>query len=492
MTMVWLVASLLSPWFFSYALVSRCDHGARGTNASRWLHACLAVGIGLGLSSCTYLIWLLCFGPPGRVFWIVETLGFAVGGMLGLAGGRWRPSPLAVPDVPPASARRWQAILVTAFLAALAFDAIGVAGRYVIRPDGEFDAWAIWNARARFLFLSGDAWRQAFLPVHFHSDYPLLIPLSNARCWSCLGRDSQWVPALVGACFTFAAVGVLAAGVCRLRSRSQGLLAGMVLLGTKTFMTWGASQTADVPLAFFILATVLLLGLDDSSERSSRGLLLLAGLSAALAAWTKNEGLLFLVVVLAVRAVVAWRRGGGRQMLRQSALLLAGAAPALAVVMAFKFSLATDNDLTSGQSWQASLPRLADASRYWLIVKALVLNVVAVAKVYVLVLPLCFFLLGRGPWRPRRALPGIVAVLGLVLAGYFFVYLTTPNDLKWQLATSASRLLMHLWPAAILAVFLSLSDPVQLLAERSAARGKTPARGWRGHVRVYDRTALPQ
>ena len=82
MTMVWLVASLLSPWFFSYVLVSRCDHGARRANASRWLHACLAVGIGLGLSSCTYLIWLLCFGPPGRVFWIVETLGFAVGGLL--------------------------------------------------------------------------------------------------------------------------------------------------------------------------------------------------------------------------------------------------------------------------------------------------------------------------------------------------------------------------------------------------------------------------
>ena len=145
--------------------------------------------------------------------------------------------------------------------------------------------------------------------------------------------------------------------------------------------------------------------------------------------------------------------------------------------MAFKFSLATDNDLTSGQSWQASLPRLADASAYWLIVKALVLNVGYRGQGLCARLALCFFLLGRGPWRPRRALPGIVAVLGLVLAGYFFVYVTTPNDLKWQLATSASRLLMHLWPAAILAVFLSLSDPVQLLAERSAAHGKTPARG---------------
>ena len=81
-----------------------------------------------------------------------------------------------------------------------------------------------------------------------------------------------------GASFTFTAVGLLATGVCRLRSHSQGLLAGMVLLGTKAFVTLGAAQYADVPLAFFILATVLLLGLDDASEHSSRGLLLLAGL----------------------------------------------------------------------------------------------------------------------------------------------------------------------------------------------------------------------
>ena len=112
--------------------------------------------------------------------------------------------------------------------------------------------------------------------------------------------------------FTFAAVGLLAAGVCRLRSRNQGLLAGAVLLGTKAFVMLGAAQYADVPLAFFILATVLLLGLDDAAEQSSPGLVLLAGFCAGLAAWTKNEGLLFLVVMLAARCLVAWRQNGGR------------------------------------------------------------------------------------------------------------------------------------------------------------------------------------
>jgi hypothetical protein len=470
MTMVWLVASLLSPWFFAYVLLRRCDHGARRAAAGPWLHACLAVGMGLGLSSCAYLAWLLCFGPPGRIYWIAETLGFAGGGLLGLAGGRLRPSTVAAPAgaVPPSGRRRWQAILAAAFVAALAFDALGMAGRYVVHPHGEWDAWAIWNARARFLFRSGNDWRQAFHPAQAHGDYPLLIPLANARCWLCLGRDSQWVPALVGALFTFAAAGALAAGVCRLRSRSQGLLAGMVLLGTKAFVNLGAAQYADVPLAFFILATVLLLGLDDASERSSRGLLLLAGLSAGLAAWTKNEGLLFLVVVLIARCIVARRRSSGRQALGQLALLLAGAAPALGVVILFKLSLAGNNDLLSGQSWQASLPRLADPWRYWLIVKALVFNVVALAKAYVLVLPLCFFLLGRAPQRPRLALLGMVSVLLMMLVGYFFIYVTTPLELAGHLRTSIDRLLLQLWPAAILAIFLSLSDPVQLLAETPA------------------------
>ncbi len=196
---------------------------------------------------------------------------------------------------------------------------------------------------------------------------------------------------------------------------------------------------------------------------------MLAGLSAGLAAWTKNEGLLFLLVLLVMRCIVAWRRNQGRRALGQLALLLAGAAPALAVVLLFKLSLATPNDLVSGQSWRASLPRLADASRYWLVAKALVLSAVALVKAYVLVLPLCFFLLGRAPRRPRPVLLGIVGVLLMMLAGYFFTYVTTPHDLAWHLRTSSDRLLLHLWPAAILAMFLTLADPVELLAEPSPA-----------------------
>jgi hypothetical protein len=474
MTMVLLIAGLLTPWFFAYALVRRGDPGHPA--GGRWLHACLAVGIGMGLSSCTCFLWSLCVTWPGTAFWIVESFGFAVAGLVLMAAPRRaRPSTAAAPTMTPPRLRCWHMLLAGVFITVLALDAIGLWGRYAANPHGQWDAWSKWNMRARMFFGLGDRWRQAFEPGHPDVEYPLLVPLTNARCWSCLGRDPPWVPAAVGALFALATAGVLAAGVARLRSRALGLLAGTVLLGTEAFISLSAWQYADVPLAFFIVATVLLLALDDVAERSSRGLLLAAGLCAALAAWTKNEGWLFLVAVLAVRVVVAWRRGGARQMLRQSALLLAGAAPLVAVVMVFKFSVApTGNDLVGGQSIQATLPRLADAWRYWLVAKAMVHHAVASGDWQVVILPLCFFLLGRGPRRPRLALPGIVGVLGLMLAGYFLVYLTTPHDLKWHLSTSVSRLLMHLWPVAILAVFLSLSDPVQLLVERSPASPVSP------------------
>ena len=100
---------------------------------------------------------------------------------------------------------------------------------------------------------------------------------------------------------------------------------------------------------------------------------------------------------------------------------------------------------------------------------ALVDNVVSLGKAYVVVLPLCFLLLGRAPRRPRAALCGILSVLLLMLVGYFFVYVTTPLELAGHLRTSLDRLLLHLWPAAILAIFLALADPMELLA--AAAEG---------------------
>jgi hypothetical protein len=45
-------------------------------------------------------------------------------------------------------------------------------------------------------------------------------------------------------------------------------------------------------------------------------------------------------------------------------------------------------------------------------------------------------------------------VLGLMLVSYYVVYVTTPFDITWHVTTSVDRLLVQLWPALVLTVFL--------------------------------------
>src|SRR6185312_14052577 len=139
-------------------------------------------------------------------------------------------------------------------------------------------------------------------------------------------------------------------------------------------------QDADTPLGFYFLATLVLLVLHDrrvSEGRPSRGLLLLAGLAAGLAAWTKNEGMLFLIAVVAVRFVVEARARGWRLPVREAVIFGLGALPILLVLVYFKTQPAPANDLVVGQGLRETSARLLDLRRYGMIfatVRETVLN----------------------------------------------------------------------------------------------------------------------
>jgi hypothetical protein len=65
-------------------------------------------------------------------------------------------------------------------------------------PHGSWDAWAIWNMRARFLYRGGVHWAQAFSEKYLwsHPDYPVLVPGNVARIWDYRGEKKM--PEAVG------------------------------------------------------------------------------------------------------------------------------------------------------------------------------------------------------------------------------------------------------------------------------------------------------
>jgi len=218
----------------------------------------------------------------------------------------------------------------------------------LLRPHGEWDAWAIWNGRAAFLSsLAGD-WPGAALQINRgHGDYPLLLSLSVARFWAYLGAPSPLAPQALALLYLGSLVALLVSALSVFRSRSQGLLAGIVLLAAPPIVEIAAYQQADLPLAFHLLATcVLLVGSSHAAGRERSRLLAAAGLALGLAAWTKNEGLALALAAPCAYLFASFARDR-RVAARELGALLAGMLPMATVIALFKAGLAPESDLVT-------------------------------------------------------------------------------------------------------------------------------------------------
>jgi hypothetical protein len=460
-------------------------------------------GLGIGFTSCTYFVCLLtgltrytaaidlvvCLGS-GLIFFmrygkrglrkqagLSPDLQHSVrgAGLSDKGNGRiGRDLPVAG----PARAGSPFHILTTViFCTALVSSLISFAIAFLKEPHGRWDAWLIWNMHARFLFRGGDHWREAFASGldWSHWDYPLLLPLSIARGWTYTGGEGVHLPAVMAFFFTFLLLGLLLTSLSLLRGRIQGFLGAMVLMGTSFFIYMGTSQFADIPLAFFILTTLVMLVYQAGAPENHPGAVILAGLASGLCAWTKNEGLLFFLIVTgSLLGATAYSKGWGHS-LKRTAWFLAGALPILVIVVYFKTVLAPTNDLVAGFSASALSEKLFDLSRYDRIAKAFFITGISFTQgLYDLrtgmhlnpgpvnVLLLAAYLLITGIQidnRDRTGLVQAVSVLLLMIVGYFFIYVLTPLDLYYHLMTSLNRLFLQLWPGFIFVVFMVAGPP---------------------------------
>ncbi len=429
---------------------------------SRLLLGFLAAGIGLGLSSCGLFLWLFLIGASPTTFPLAEL------GLLVILGGvarygraaRWWRTPGAAPT-DSGRGRHDHLLWSTALWLCVACATIAFLVQSAASRHGGWDAWMTWNMHARAMFRGGGLWREVLtgLPDWSHPDYPLLLPASVVRVWIYMGRETELAPPAVAMLFTFATVGLLYASVSTLRSRTQGVLAASLLLATKFFILHGASQYADIPLAFFFLATLVLLALSEHWPDSRGRLLALAGTTAGLAAWTKNEGLLFVLAIIAGFGLLSLRARGPKAWLRETGALAIGLLPILAIVVSFKLALAPPNDLMSDQGFRATAERLLEGERYVQVLRGFTdafLEVGAKGVIGVVLLAhwVCAGPAPAGPSRAGAKAGGIV--LCLMLAGYAAVLLTAPAPILGTYVRSTNRLLLQLWPSMLFAYFLAV------------------------------------
>jgi hypothetical protein len=440
------------------------------------MHVSLSAGFGLGIFSVTFFLARVC-SITNLLRLDLSVFGILLAACVTL---RTRPATTFPPSQPDLVLPPWLSrVLFGAFPIALCAALYSAVMRILAHPHGDgWDAFAIWNLHARFLFRGGPHWRDGFTPLlpWSHPDYPLLLPAATAHFWTYLGSDAPIVPALISLLFAFSTVGFLYSALALLRGRTLAMLGTMALLTTPFFIQQATSQYADVPVSFFVLATVALLALRDESSGDaphSFRLSILAGLATGFAAWTKNEGLLFLCAILLARLLLLLPRNHRSRAPSGLLPFAAAVSPAFLLVLWFKHFIALPGDLFSDRA--TTLQRLLQPSRYWAVLKwyakdflrfghwLLVPGTLLVIALYVAL----YVALSRG--RARQPNPGFrssvlvpsvlapsVVALALTLAGYFAVYLITPYDIYWHLRFSLDRLFLQLWPAAIFLCMLAL------------------------------------
>ena len=432
----------------------------------------LGTGIGIGISSCIFFISLVTFGASIKSLILIELALLLIFGSIFIYRLRSKKDlqPIVQFD-DTTSTKTW---LFWTLIAGLSINLVSsfsvMIFQSITNPHGQWDAIAIWNMRARFLFRGGDNWADGFSNAMSHTDYPLLLSGFVARSWNYVGNDNVLVPIAIGMIFTLATLGLMYTSLSVLRNKIQGLLASMMLLGAPIFVLYGVSQYADVSLGFYFLATFSLFCLTDVLPKLRYELILLAGFSASLSAWTKNEGLLFVLAILAARVVVLFVMREWKKTLQDVLCFILGLLPVMLIILYFKTELAGPSDFFLNQNYSLTIAKATDMSRYLMIAKAFLGGIYHFSNlIFSPVILLALYIAIIGIKIEKNQLPGLftsLIALGFMMLGYFSVYIITPHDLKWHLDTSVYRLILQLWPSFLFVYFLIVSPPEEILLIR--------------------------
>ncbi len=435
------------------------------------LKAFLGIGLGLGLSSVFYFVYLLLFAGQG---WFIFVELFLLAVLLAaviVQGSRHQPRAAYRTPRPRVSPAQW----ILAATAGLIFvvSLLSTASYLLRRRQGDWDAWMMYNRAARFVYLDQAHWLQSFsaqMDPIFHADYPLLLAMNIASSWETLGTDTARVPMVQCGLFAIACMGLAVTALASVKSWGQAALGLAVLWGTPILVNEGARQMADVPLAYFILATAVLVYLYVVHRRP--GLLVMAGLTAGLAAWTKNEGSLFVIAVL-LGLTIAF---SGKDRIRALAWSVVGLILPLAVVLYFKLALAPPSDVLSNGPAR-SLQQILEPARHVEIVRYVAGELVGFGNwgivgvpVGILVILLVYYILFRAPITPglRPAYVAGIGMLGIQALGYYGIFLITPYDLAWHLGYSTTRLILQVFPLITFLILAATMTPESVLVPVTA------------------------
>ncbi len=332
-------------------------------------------------------------------------------------------------------------------------------------PLAGWDERAIYGLKARILYHEGSVRVEAFTDkdiVHSQARYPLLIPLLEASLFAVKGSLDGVFLKLLFALFAVSLVMIVTDEASRLDGARAGALWGLLLLTTPFVIGptegRGISAYADLPFAAFATGAVVMLGRAFDRPGLSGTM---SGLLLGAAIMTKQEGAIWALAIAFAFFLTRWLRASVRPLV----LVRQATAVAIPALMFLVLSFAARRWIppiwTERYGTFLNVEGIRRLGPRPLEIAPFVVREIASASHWSWgwVLVICGLAALRRPklseapflWRTTAA---------IVFVSYLCVFIVTPDQVYWHLQTAFARLLLQLFPLAVL-----------ILAEQVSASG---------------------
>ncbi|MCF3501746.1 hypothetical protein ACF8O9_03290 [Stenotrophomonas geniculata] len=330
-----------------------------------------------------------------------------------------------------------QNVLAVIFVLALCIVALAT-------PSPAWDARSIWLFHGKRIFYEASLYAQLDdYAVWSHNDYPSLVPALMASVAHVIGHWNDVFPKVVVPLAMLPPLLVILPRIPRLEWRMVFLLV-LVALGGNHLV----DGYVDALLSLAFVAVFLLVNEITATDEPDFGQYVQLTVMAALLALVKNEGgALLLCAALAGLAGLLLR--GHRMKLA----MVVSLAVAILPLLAWKLSVAhagLSNDLAGSDLMGQLTGRLGDIRSYWLLIDSLLFSLPTL-----LLLPplLLIAFVARRNSISFYVLPACASYVAVLVV----VYMSTPNDLPWHLATSADRTMLPVWLLATCSLLVDLA-----------------------------------
>lgn len=324
----------------------------------------------------------------------------------------------------------------------------------ISEPFGEWDARLFWNVKAKFYVRVPELWKDMFSPLlgWAHPDYPLLIPGAVSWGWLWLGNEATFWPACVALTFSISIALLVFWYVLCKANLMWACISIAFLFSLPLFRYWSPSQLADIPLCFFITSAVILL--ITAYETHQIKYFCMTFIMAGLGAWTKNEGLVFCLLLSTLSLpfffTMLKKNANDKSLLFQAGLFLF---LPLAACLYLKLFLAGQSDYLNANRTMTEVIQIFTHNGFEnsrIALHGMLTYMFGHEWNYLW--PIFFgailTLIVKGRYKTSAFL--IPSAVGLILAAYLVTMQLSPHPLVWQIQTAMVRLLLHVTVLALI------------------------------------------